>query len=135
MSVAATRAQVNQPLFALGVSRRAVTVAVSTPGGSSSTTSFTPWGQQPCRLSVSSRDGRATDPDVPVEQQSCPPHAGAGELVEDRADDRVCTTVSCKADRDGGQVDAEGEHASPRERVQVAAGPAADVEHRTVERL
>jgi hypothetical protein len=77
--------------------------------------------------------GSATDADVAVEQQRGAPAAAAGELVEHRCDDRSRSAPRSELDGRRGQVHPEREHAVGCERVEVTAGPAADIEDRAAD--
>ena len=99
------------------------------PGGSSSTR-IRPARSSSSRTRRRSCDGIAADADVAVEQERGPPAAGAGHAVEHAAlehRDRPGPGVRERAGRD---VDAEHRDAALGEREHVAAGSAADVEHR-----
>lgn len=92
--------------------------------------------QQLAVVAQESRDPReqarrgAPDPDVAVEQQRGAPAAAAGELVEDRRDDRPHSAPGRELDGSRRQVHAQGEHSAGGEFVQVTAGPAANIEDR-----
>ncbi len=133
MSSNDTRAQRNQSLAWCAVSSRAVTVAVSAPGGRVRR-AHRRRGLSSAPKRVSRRAGVATDADVAVEEKRRPPRTGARQFVEDRADDRAAASVACEIDRDGREVDAEREHAATGERVEVSTGAATDIEHRSADR-
>ncbi len=73
---------------------------------------------------------RAADADVAVEQQRGPPRARARDVGEDGAQDRLGAAGAGEPHRDGGEVEAEPVVPGGGERREVAAGTAADVEHR-----
>ena len=126
---APTVAQPNQRLIAPGASSRTRSQRVGRPGGVVSTRTRPP-GATSSAARAQERDGRAADPDVPVEQERGPPGAGGRHVGEHVAEHRLGPAGAGEPDGDRREVEPERRAAGGDERRDVTARPAADVEHR-----
>ena len=125
---APTVAQPNHGLTAARVSSRTRRRRVGAPGGPVSTSTTPPRRDQLARPREQ-RGGGAADPDVAVEQERRPPAARARDVGEHVAQDGLRAARPREPHGDRREVEPEPLVPGGGERREMAAGPAADVEH------